>query len=131
MNYMNEKQALLLVDHGSLRSEANESIESIADFLRTLHPQVIVHTAHMELATPDIPTGIARCVEAGAGEIIVHPYMLSAGRHATEDIPRIVEQIAGTYPEVKFRVTPPLGVHHKLAEVVLERSGLKPAAEID
>ena len=131
MQYLHEKQALLLVDHGSLRSAANESIESIANFLRDLSPRLIVHIAHMELARPDIPTGIARCVQDGAEEIIIHPYMLSAGRHATEDIPRIVEATAPAFPKVKFRVTPPLGIHHKLAEVVLERSGLELAPEID
>ncbi|MCR9144426.1 MAG: CbiX/SirB N-terminal domain-containing protein [bacterium] len=124
MQNTNNKRALLLVDHGSLRPAANESIESIANFLRELSPELIVHTAHMELAAPDIPAGIARCVADGAGEIIVHPYMLSAGRHATEDIPRIVEENAPEFPQIKFRVTPPLGIHHKLAEVVLERSGL-------
>ncbi|MEQ9365739.1 MAG: CbiX/SirB N-terminal domain-containing protein [Leptospirales bacterium] len=131
MENNNPGQALLLVDHGSLRSAANESIESIADFLRDLSPGLIVHTAHMELAAPDIPAGIARCVADGAREIIIHPYMLSAGRHATEDIPRIVAESAPSFPEIKFRVTPPLGIHRKLAEVVLERSGLPPAVDID
>lgn len=128
---MNGKKALLLVDHGSRVDAANESIESIADFLRRLAPDLIIHTAHMELAPPNIPTGIARCVDDGAAEIIIHPYMLSAGRHATEDIPRIVEGAKSDYPGVEFRVTPPLGIHEKLAEVVLERSGLQPTVHID
>lgn len=121
---MSTKQALLLVDHGSLRPAANVSIDSIAEFLRAARPDVIVETAHMELALPDIPTAIQACVDAGADEIIVHPYMLSAGRHATEDIPRIAAEAAKSHPGLQLRVTDPLGIHPKLAEVVLERAGL-------
>ena len=121
---MSEKQALLLVDHGSLRPAANTSIDSIASFLRDARPDLIVETAHMELAVPDIPAGIQACVDAGATEIIVHPYMLSAGRHATEDIPRIAAEAAKSHQGLELRVTAPLGIHPKLAEVVLDRAGL-------
>jgi sirohydrochlorin ferrochelatase len=87
---------------------------------------MIVRIAHMELALPDIPTAIADCVREGAREIIIHPYMLSPGRHVTEDIPRIVQTTARSFPEVSFRITPPLGIDARLADVILERAGIQP-----
>ena len=118
------KQALLVVDHGSKRQEANDMLECVAGGIRALSPGLIVHYAHMELAEPNIPQGFERCVKDGADEVIVHPYMLSPGRHATKDIPNMVAECAANYPGVRFRVTEPLGVDKKIAEVVLERAGL-------
>ena len=62
-----------------------------------------------------------RCVAAGAEDITVIPYMLSPGRHATQDIPRLVAEAVQKHSGVAFRVAEPLGLHPGLAEVVLER----------
>jgi sirohydrochlorin ferrochelatase len=124
-------KAILLVDHGSVRSEANEMLETVANVVQSMvGPDVLVRHAHMELAEPLIPAGVESCVQAGATEIIVFPYMLSPGKHSTRDIPRLATEAASRYPHVRVRVTEAFGVHSKLAEVVLERAGIEvPARE--
>lgn len=117
-------QALLIVDHGSMRKEANLLLEDVADLLRNQKPGQIVHIAHMELAEPSIGQGIEACIRDGATEILIHPYMLSPGRHVTQDIPALVEESSRKFPQIKFTVTPPLGLHEKIGEVILERAGL-------
>jgi sirohydrochlorin ferrochelatase len=118
-------KGILIVDHGSVRSEANEMLRSMADLIQTMAgPDVVVRYAHMDLADPNIATGFSRCVEAGATDVTVFPYMLSPGRHSTTDIPRMVADVARTFPHVSFSVTPAFGLHEKLAEVVLERAGV-------
>ena len=99
-------------------------LASIADLLRLKRPDLIVEIAHMELAEPTIAKGIQACIQAGATEVIVHPYMLSPGRHATRDIPQMAQEAAKRYPHITITTTAPLGIHEKLAEVVLERSAL-------
>ena len=120
-------KGILIVDHGSVRREANEMLVCMANLLQTMvGPDVVVRHAHMELADPDIASGFTECVRAGATDVTVFPYMLSPGRHSTTDIPRLVSNIAKTFPQVVFNVTPAFGVHEKLAELVLERSGIEP-----
>lgn len=120
---MNAKRpkAILLVDHGSRLQEANDLLSVVAGLVREAAPDYHVEGAHMELAEPSIEQGIATCVASGAQEITVHPYMLSPGRHATQDIPRLVAAAAASYPGVTCRVTDPIGAHPLLAQVVLER----------
>lgn len=118
------RAALLIVDHGSRQPEANAALEQLAALARQLRPGLAIETAHMTQAQPDFAAGFERCVRDGAAEVIVHPYMLSLGKHALEDIPKLAAECAARHPGVAFRVTPPLGVHRKLAEVVLERAGL-------
>ena len=116
--------ALLIIDHGSVQPAANAMLEDVAAILRRKRPDLIVEIAHMELAEPTIQQGIDACVRSGATEIVAHPYMLAPGRHATQDIPRMVQAAAGNHPGVVVRVTTPLGLHDKIGEVVLERAGL-------
>lgn len=115
------RKAILLVDHGSRLAEANNLLAKVAQLVERSSPEYIVQQAHMELAEPTIAQGFDACVLAGALEVTVHPYMLGPGRHATQDIPRLVAAAARRHPGVVYRVTGPLGVHEGLARAVLDR----------
>ena len=118
-------KAILLIDHGSRRSEANEMMDCMANLVQAIAgPDVVVRYAHMELCEPSISAGVRNCVDAGATELIVFPYMLSPGKHSTGDIPRMVAAAAEEFPDLDVRVTNAFGVHVKLAELILERAGL-------
>ena len=118
-------KASLLIDHGSRRDAANEMMDCMANLVQAMAgPDVIARYAHMELAEPSIEAGLGRCVEAGATEVICFPYMLSPGKHSTGDIPRMVAAAAMAFPALEVRVTNALGVHEKLAELILNRAGL-------
>ena len=118
-------KAILLIDHGSRRSEANEMMDCMANLVQAIAgPEVVVRYAHMELCEPSIEAGVRNCVDAGATELIVFPYMLSPGKHSTGDIPRMVAAAAQDFPQLDVRVTNAFGVHEKLAELILERAGL-------
>ena len=118
-------KAVLLIDHGSRRDAANEMMNCMANLVQAMAgPDVVVRYAHMELCEPSIATGVRHCVEAGATELIVFPYMLSPGKHSTGDIPRMVDEAAAQFPRLAVRVTSAFGVHEKLAEIILGRAGL-------
>ena len=115
------KRAILLVDHGSHRAEANTLLEEIADQVRKRTPESIVETAHLGIAKPDILEGIDACVAKGASLIVVHPYFLGPGRHTSEDIPAQVARAGERHANVQIRISEPLGGHAALIDVILER----------
>ena len=118
-------KAVLLIDHGSRRDEANEMMNCMANLVQAMAgADVVVRFAHMELCEPSISAGVQACVQAGATELIIFPYMLSPGKHSTGDIPRMVAEAVTPFPDVTVRVTSAFGVHEKLAEVILGRAGL-------
>lgn len=99
---------------------------SMAELVQSMTgPDVIVRPAHMELAEPSIAAGFASCVEAGATDVVVFPYMLSPGRHSTTDIPRMVAEVAAAHPGVTHSVTEPFGINEKLGEIILTRAGIE------
>jgi sirohydrochlorin ferrochelatase len=118
-------RAILLIDHGSVREEANHMLLCAANLLQTMvGDDVIVGFAHMEIAEPTIAQGFASSVRDGATEVIVFPYMLSPGKHVTRDVPRIVAEAALEFPNVTYRMAPAFGIHEKLAELIALRAGV-------
>lgn len=120
----NIKNALLIIDHGSKRKKANHMLFELVKMLRDTRPDLIVYGAHMELALPSINDGVNWCVSQGATHIIAHPYMLSPGRHATEDIPHLVKKALSQHPTVTHTVTAPLGIDSNIVSLILKRAQL-------
>lgn len=113
--------AILLIAHGSRVPEANADLLQVAEALRLRRPEELIEIAYLELAQPDIPAGARRCVERGASEVRMLPYFLSAGSHVTRDLEGFRRQFAQDYPGVTFRLSPPLGLHPRLIDVLLDR----------
>jgi sirohydrochlorin ferrochelatase len=128
-------RSIHLIDHGSVRAEANHMLSCMANLLQQMVVDaVLVRHAHMELAEPSIAAGFAECVAAGATEVLAFPYMLSPGKHVTRDIPRLVREASAAFPHIAYRVTPAFGVHEKLGELIALRAGIeiaKPVAASD
>ena len=114
-------KAILLVDHGSVKAEANELLGEIVRLVERITPDYHVEAAHMELAPPDIADAVAACVKAGSTDITVMPYMLAPGRHSTDDIPRMALEASERHEGVRVRVSEPLGADSRLAEIILTR----------
>jgi precorrin-8X/cobalt-precorrin-8 methylmutase len=118
------KESILLLGHGSPKQDAN-NLDKVAVMLhRMLHPgcaDTCVNVAYMEFAAPKIPDAIRHAVDSGAKKIVLHPFFLSSGMHVTKDIPEMIEEAGKLYPDVRFIYTEPLGIHEKLAQIVMER----------
>ena len=114
------RRAILLVDHGSKREEANRQLDRLAAAVREKSPSEIVEFAHMEIAAPSIADGIARCVDGGAELIVVHPFFLGPGRHTQQSIPELVAAAATHHPGIEIRISEPFGAHPGLIDSVLD-----------
>jgi sirohydrochlorin ferrochelatase len=113
--------AVLLIAHGSRRSDANQDLVELAQQLRMRSGYAIVEASYLELAEPTIEQGGRACVEQGARRVMLLPYFLSAGTHVTADLERIRAELAAAHPSVEFRLCPPLGLHPLMVQIVLDR----------
>lgn len=115
-------RAYLLIDHGSRRAEANALLDEVVRGVKArMGASAVVELAHMELAEPTIARAFARCVERGATNVVVHPFMLAPGRHVQEDLPRMVAEAASSHVGVDFVLAAPLGAHEGVIDAVLAR----------
>jgi len=114
-------KALLIVAHGSRRVSSNDEVRDLAARVGELAGGRFdqVQAAFLELAEPSIPDGIQACIDAGADEVVVMPYFLSAGRHVSEDIPAEVARKQCEHPQVAIRLADYLGAQPGIADLLL------------
>jgi len=123
-------KSLLLVAHGSRRAASNDEVRELTRHLaeQTGGEYGFVDCGFLELAEPSIPEGIQRCIDAGATQVVVLPYFLSAGRHVSEDIPAEVKPKQDEYPGIRICISEYLGAAQGITELLLTaartRSGL-------
>jgi sirohydrochlorin ferrochelatase len=128
--------ALLLIAHGSRREASNTEVRKLAAEFESIVGDRFgtVVPAFLELAEPDIPTGVDLCVEAGATSITVVPYFLSAGRHVANDIPGELDKAAHKHAAIKIHQSDYLGKHKSipalLLQLALEKSDPDPAHHV-
>lgn len=115
------KTAILLMAHGSRIPEANDAAREIAAMVKEMTGYEIVEVSFREQHLPNIQAGIDACVAQGAKQVLLIPYFLFIGAHVQEDLPEEMAEAKRRYPQVEFAMGTHLGVHRKLAEVVVER----------
>ncbi len=112
-------KAILLVSHGSRSPRSRQENIDLLGRLQEKSGIALGEAAFLETDTPSIPEGIDRCASQGAREILVMLNFLNSGRHVLEDIPALVEAAKKKYPEIVFRVTPPVGTHPAITDLFL------------
>ena len=113
--------AILLMAHGSRIPEANRAVHEIAAMVREMTGFEIVEVSFREQHLPNIQQGIDACVAQGAQRVLLVPYFLFVGAHVQEDLPEEMAEARQRHPGVEFAMGAHLGVHRKLAELVVER----------
>ncbi|NMC73060.1 MAG: sirohydrochlorin cobaltochelatase [Geobacteraceae bacterium] len=115
------KTAILLMAHGSRIPEANDAVREIAAMVKSIAGYDIVEVSFRENHPPNIQQGIDTCVARGAGRILLVPYFLYLGAHVLEDLPKELEEARQRHPGVEMAMGRHLGVHRRLAELVVDR----------
>ena len=116
-------KSLLLVAHGSRREASNDEVRALTGKLRdTDNSFDHIACAFLELAEPSIPDGLRRAISAGADEVVVLPYFLSAGRHVATDIPAEIARVRLDYPSVNIRLAPYLGSAEGVVALLIEQA---------
>lgn len=117
---MATSDAVILFAHGSRDAAWHAPIQSVARRVSARDPALPVSCAYLELTDPDLPTACGELVARGVRRIRVLPMFLGTGRHAREDLPRLVADARRAWPEVEFVLEPAVGEHPKLLDLLAE-----------
>jgi sirohydrochlorin cobaltochelatase len=111
--------------HGSRDPLWRAPVEAVARGIAGRDPQALVACAYLELCEPDMPTAVADLVQRGATSVRVLPLFFGMGKHAREDLPVIMRDLAQRHPGVALQQLPTAGEDPRLtallAQIALER----------
>jgi len=116
---------IVLFAHGSRDPAWRAPIEAIAARMRAIEPAARVVCAYLELPDPSLPDAVTARAAGGARHITVWPMFLGTGRHAREDLPRLLAQLRQQHPQIGFSLRPAIAEHPGVVEV-MARTALEP-----
>lgn len=111
---------IVLFAHGSRDPLWHKPIEAVAAHIATLSPNTPVACAYLELSTPDLATATRTLLANGVAHITILPMFLGVGKHAREDLPQLVEELRGTYPDVQFALQAAVGEDARLVQLMAQ-----------
>jgi len=121
-NGVSKKTAVVIVDHGSRRAEANALLHNVVDSFQTKSQMEIVEPAHMEIQKPSISDALRACVDQGARHIVVSPFFLSPGRHSQQDIPNLIEEAIMRFElDISYTIAEPIGKDPLIIDILQQQ----------
>ncbi|AQS60072.1 sirohydrochlorin chelatase [Desulforamulus ferrireducens] len=117
------QRGVILLGHGSRQPAANQEIRLIAEQVKKMGEQTdtIYETGFLQFGEPTLPQAIAELVARGVKNITIVPVLLTVGTHIQFELPKLIQEQQGQYPEVSFRLAPHLGADPRIAEILLDR----------
>jgi sirohydrochlorin ferrochelatase len=120
------EKAVLLVGHGSRRSEANDALVFLAELVGRKRPGARIAYCFLQFAKPDLKEALAALDADGVREVTVVPVFLYEGIHIREDIPEVLSEVAAERPHLRMVLSPVLGIDERMAEIVWDRVDAAP-----
>ena len=113
--------ALLIIAHGSRNAESIREIQDLTCRLKNATDQFdLVECAFLEMAEPDIATGLTGLIKKGAKEIVALPYFLAKGNHVIRDVPDEISGAQCQHPDIEIRLLPHIGKSTGMADLITE-----------
>ncbi len=114
------QRAIVLFAHGSRDPQWSQPVQAVANQVRARDPGVLVACAYLEMMEPDLPAAARALVASGAGHITVVPLFLGVGRHAREDLPRLMAALKQEHPQVIFDLQQAIGEDPRVVTLIAE-----------
>ena len=115
-----QQRGIVLFAHGSRDPLWCRPVEAVASRIQALAPAVLVCCAYLEMMEPDLPTATRNLVAAGARRISVVPMFLGVGRHARQDLPKLMQALAHEHSRISFNLQPAIGEDQRIVELMAE-----------
>ena len=113
-------RGVVVLAHGSRDPLWRAPIEAVAARMGQLNPGVPVACAYLELCEPGLFAAVAGLIARGVRTVDVVPAFLGVGKHAREDLPRLVEQLKAAHPGGVFTLRRALGEDARLIELMAQ-----------
>ena len=111
-------RSVILFAHGARDPEWARPFERLRASLATRTPDVPVSLAYLEFMQPDLASAVADRVAAGATTVDVVPVFMAQGAHLKRDLPQLVGELGARFPQVTFRLRPPVGESQAVLDAI-------------
>ena len=103
---------------GEVAGRLQDTLAAPAD---TAGPPVLLSC--LEFIEPHPEDAVRQLSEQGIGNVVVMPYLLGHGKHATIEMDELLDEVRAHLPQVRLHLADGLGADARLADLVVDRIG--------
>ena len=111
---------LILLAHGSRDPLWRQPIEAVQQAVSQIRPDLPCVCAYLDACTPNLETAAQALLTRGVTHITVLPLFLGTGKHAREDIPRLLAVLRVQHPDCQFELETPAGENPRVTALLAE-----------
>ena len=109
-------RGILLFAHGSRDPLWHRPLQAVEQRIRAQDSGVVVQCGYLELTQPDLTGAVACLAQAGVLQVTVVPMFLGVGKHAREDLPRLLDLARAQFPALSFTLQPAVSEDARLLD---------------
>ncbi len=102
-------RGVILLGHGSRDPLWRAPLEAVLARIQQQQPQLPCCCAYLELTAPSLEEAADGLIAQGVAQLRITPMFLGTGKHAREDIPRLVAALRARHPGVAVEVQASVG----------------------
>ncbi|MEJ5151298.1 CbiX/SirB N-terminal domain-containing protein [Comamonas sp. MYb396] len=116
---------LILLSHGSKDPVWRRNAEHLLAQVQHARPDAAVACAYLDWCEPPLGPAVAQLLQSHPQltHITIWPLLFGVGKHASEDIPALVEELAPRYPQVQLRIAPAMGEDARVIQLLADMAG--------
>ena len=111
-------RGIVLFAHGARDPEWALPFEAIRDAVRTQRPEYPIELAYLEMMSPALEEAVDSLASQGASAITVFPLFMAQGGHLKQDLPRILDAVRATRPNLPIALQTAIGDAPELLDAI-------------
>ena len=117
---VSRRAGMILLAHGSRDPLWRQPIEAVQQAVLAQQPSLPCLCVYFDACTPDLPTAAQALVAQGITHLTVLPLFLGTGKHAREDIPRLIALLREQYPSCQFELQAAAGENPRVTALLAQ-----------
>ena len=119
-NHTPGQSGLILLAHGSRDALWRQPIEAVHQLVQAMRPDLRCICAYLDACAPDLPAAAQSLIAQGVEHLIVLPLFLGTGKHAREDIPRLLDELRRQHPGCRFDLQTAAGENPRVTSLLAQ-----------
>ena len=115
-----DQTGLILLAHGSRDPLWRQPIEAVHQLVQAMQPGLPCICAYLDACAPDLPAAAQSLIAQGVKHLIVLPLFLGTGKHAREDIPRLLDELRRQHPGCQFDLQTAAGENPRVTSLLAQ-----------
>lgn len=112
------QRLLVLFAHGARDPKWAGPFERLRAITQAQAPDAVVSLAFLEFMAPNLPDLVRQAMTNGCRDVTVVPVFFGQGGHVLRDLPAMVAQLRGEFPDLKLSVADAVGESEEVLNAI-------------